>query len=120
MKKERRALERLYPERDMQVIFKGPKPIVGTIYNISTKGVSVEYDGRNRPQMDRDVSIKLALDLQSALIVDDILCTPIYDIPTLARKKTFRGVNMRLCGLKYADLNQTDQSMLQKLLASTD
>ena len=61
---------------------------------------------------------RIAIDQQSHLKVDALRCTPIYDISTLAHDQTFRGVNMRLCGMKFQKLSDTKLSQLNRLLAS--
>jgi hypothetical protein len=118
MANERRNAERLYPKRSMQLIFNGGEKVVGRIYNISAQGASFEYDSPWRPALGNQIVAKIAIDLQSNLVVDDIHCTAIYDIPTLAQDQTFRGSTSRLCGLEFHDLDPSRQDQLSHLLAS--
>lgn len=64
------------------------------------------------------MTARIAVDQQSRMQVDGILCSPIYDISTLAHNQTFRGINMRLCGLKFQDLSRTQVNELHRLLTS--
>ena len=92
---------------------------MGRISNISTQGVSVEYaEGAWQPQAGQEVGVKLAIDLQCPLMVEDASCVTIYDIPTLAHDETFRGSRMRLCGLKYSNLSDVQRNQLRRLLDS--
>ncbi len=118
MKKDRRSMKRLYPSRSMQLVFNCKKPVMGRIHNISTRGVSVEYSGECRLDMEKKVIVKMAVDLQSNLVVDGLCCKPVYDIATLAQGQTFRGGHMRLCGFVYEELSPAVQKKIDRLIAS--
>ncbi len=119
MKIERRSARRIYPDRPVQLIFNCGHQIIGSVHNISSKGVAVKYDAalfscRNN----EDVSAKIAVDQQRRLKVEGLCCTPVYDISTLAHDQSLRGANMRLCGMKFRGLNQTQYNGLHRVLAS--
>ena len=103
----------------MQLIFHSPGKAMGRINNLSSLGVSVEYaEGEWQPAADQEVKVRLAIDVQSPLIMEDVPCMTIYDIATLAQNETFKGSKMRLCGLKYIALTDQQQEKLHQLLDS--
>ena len=120
MERERRNEKRIYPVKTMQLIFESRKPIVGRIHNISHCGVSVEYDGQSPPDLDGEITIKMTLDMQSSLMVDGVRCRSVYDIPTLTHDRSFRGANLRLCGLEYTGMSPDHRQNLERLLASAE
>lgn len=119
MAEERRRTRRLMPKNPMQLFFDCDGEVIGRVYNISEQGVSFEYDSSCRPKFGRELVVKLTHDRQSPHKVEDVRCIPIYDISTLVHDQTFRGANMRLCGLKYVDLSRTQQNKLHRLLVWT-
>ena len=119
MKKERRSTGRVYPERPIQMTFDCGEPVIGRVHNISNHGIAVEYNATLISCRDmEEVSAQITVDQQSRLKVEDLCCTAIYDISTLAHDQSFRGVNMRLCGLRFKDLSQTQHNRLHQILAS--
>ncbi len=118
LKTDRRSVKRLYPSRSMQLVFKHNKPVVGRIHSISTRGVSVVYAGKCLQDMESEVAIKMALDLQSKLVVDNLLAKPVYNIPTLTQGETFRGEHMRLCGFEYVGLSPVVEKKIDRLITS--
>ena len=119
MKKERRQTKRLYPARPVQFIIDCDWKTIGRVHNISHQGASVEYEGSPIPcNKLNQVTASITIDQQSRYKVEGISCAPVYDISTLAHNKTFRGINMRLCGLKFQELNRTQLDKLNRLLAS--
>jgi len=119
MEKERRQTIRVYPRRPVQLIIDCDWKIIGRVHNISEQGASVEYEGKALPCEElNEVSAEIAIDQQSRQKVNGIRCAAIYDISTLAHNQSFRGMNMRLCGLKFQGLSRPQQNKLNQLLAS--
>ena len=120
MKKERRSTKRCYPDQAMPLVVNCAKPVVGRIHDISTSGVSIEYTGDIRIDLQQAAHVKLASDLQSSLLVEGIRCRPVYDIPMLAEGQSFRGGPMRLCGFKYDAVSQSKMKKIEQLIASAN
>ena len=117
MAKERRRAERLQPPESMLLIFDCNQSIIGRIQSISATGVSVVYeDGLCRPLMDQDILIRIINERRQSDPPHAMRCTPVYDIPTLSHRLTFKGKQMRLFGMHFNDLSPADRQRIQRWL----
>ena len=119
MKSERRGSMRLHPGKALQVTFTcAGTSIVGHIYDISTRGVSIEYGGGCRLDAGKTITVTIAAGTQTASAVENVTCRSVYDISVLSHNQSFSGQELRLCGLAYTGLSQKNHAMLSQLMES--
>ena len=117
---ERRRVVRLHPQADLLVIFDCNQLVIGRIHTISPLGVSVEYeDGLCRPPIDRDILVRIMDERTQAVPIHALHCTPVYDIPTLSHRQSFKGRPMRLSGMHFTQIDSADQQRIDLLLQSS-
>jgi hypothetical protein len=116
---ERRKSERFRLANIVQVTFTcDGKTMGGRLFDISRLGMSIEYAGPDCVDVGKALDITIVGDSIGNAIVEKIACRPVYDIPTLAHNQSFRGQEMRLCGLAYAGLSQKNHAKLSQLMES--
>ena len=85
------------------------------IKDISNGGLAVEYSPEaNEPFELEAIDIIAMADEQYYL--PKIACKTVYDIPTLMHDRSFRGGEMRICGLKFVELTKEQEEKLDILL----
>jgi len=53
----------------------------------------------------------------SQILIADVSCQVAYDIQSLMEEGSFRGLNVRLCGLAFNELTQLQENILYQLIA---
>lgn len=114
--RDRRAAERLQPRKDIQLIFNCHRPIIGSVYDISAKGLAVEYEGACRIDVGREIFVSIVNDGKDAEMLSDLRCITVYNIPTLAHGRSFSGKNVHLLGMAYGDMDPARSGRLHHLL----
>ena len=117
MKLERRNQIR----RDMRAcaafVYDQSSFLVGKISTLSISGLSFEYSGNevrtNDPMQIDILSSKFTLSHLTGLA-----CRHIYDIRELVARQSYRGADIRRCGVEFAGLNLAQQADLLKLIGS--
>ena len=103
--------------KGMLLIFDCNQSVIGRIQTISASGVSVEYeDGPCRPRMNENLFIRIINEHRQSDPPHAMRCTPVYDIPTLSHRQTFKGKQMRLFGMHFNNLNPHDRQQIQRWL----
>lgn len=117
MKKERRESERVYPATNFPVrLTCRDRSIPGNLYNISTRGLAIEYEASCSLGVGETVMITLASGLPGSPWVGNVACTPVYEILTLAHDQNFSGKRMRQCGMVYYRPGPTQRNRIGQLL----
>lgn len=118
MEFERRQSIRVHPEKMLSATFTcGDASVQGRIYNISARGLSIEYEATCSVTVGKDIPIFLSAAMGEAAREVTIKCKPVYDIPTLAHDRNFSGMKMRQCGMLCQKTSPDQRVHLNRLLA---
>lgn len=118
MEVERRESMRVYTDKNIPVTLTCRNVLMtGSLYNISSSGISIEYEATCSLDPRVVVMITLNSGLGDNPWVDPISCIPIYEILTLTHDQNFSGKRMRQCGLVYIGLDPTQRNRIAHLLA---
>lgn len=116
MRTDRRRAIRLHPKKDIQVIFDCTGPVMGRVCDISALGLSAQYEGSCRLDLFREIVVSIVIG-DDAEVIGDLRCVPVYNIPTLAEGRSFRGNDIHLLGLAFKKMKAHPLSRLDRLLA---
>lgn len=119
MKDERREFRRYaVTGRNLYLYIHG-YDLVEEIQDISLGGLSFEYT----PIQFRELQITL-IDIfwsfENPFYLSMVSCETVYDHAALPEGRTFRGRNIRRCGLKCCTISKKHKEGLESLLASND
>ena len=116
MERERRYNRRYYVDRDrIQASF----PRIQKTFNvkdISSGGMKIEYSPSAKTLMDSEMIDIIAMNYWRHFFLPKIPCKTVYDIPTLMQKKSFKGGEVRIRGLKFLDLTGEQEDGLDLLI----
>ena len=95
--------------RDNRIeIFSRETRIVGKLENISKTGLAFQYLPVRGEKVQTD-TIDIIATGAARFYISGIVCRRIYDIYALEVDRTFTGMESRLCGLEFIDIENNHQ-----------
>jgi len=119
MKNERREFTRYASKSKVLEIRIHGSDVVEKIQDISMGGLAVEYSIIHGKKLEIGL-IDISWNDKDPSYLAMIPCEVIYDHVTLPQGRTFRGRNMRRCGLRYKSVLEMHKERLQALFSSND
>ena len=113
--KERRQFLRFKTHGELCQVFSHKSNIAWKIKDISKSGLAFEHhpEAGDMAELTR---IDIVANCPNRFYLIGVPCQTVYDVTEIAESRTFTGAEIRRCGVQYENLQERQETNLERLL----